>query len=262
MDARSDESVRFDDPPVQQVILSIYCEAMIELSVVDVLALFSRWSEDYPHLSQELPADIWDNSGRNAIQQAISEGTHWPLPLLTIIDADGAKSIRVQEDRFELVWRSQPGESYLPYVGYTRLRQELLSRFSDFSSFLAGGPEITVKPRRVDATYNNYLDAAPSDVMVGMLTNWQVDSASPNLPNKYSNLHLHDTLTDDKGQVQVIVYVDPGPDGSGTDWTIDVQCRLEESGDPIARLDDAHKHVIETFLTLSGPELRQKWGEK
>ena len=255
----SESQLRFSSPPVQQVVLGVYFRPAVELATVHLMPILNEWVRDYPRLDESAPVPGW--RPRTESERKLSEGRRYVTPLFVLATADGQRSLQIQQDRLVLTWRFEAEGSPKKYDGYTSLRKELDLRVRQLqvSTQEVAGVEIT--PERTDATYQNLVDLPVPDFCVGVLTSWSENGNAAGLGTEYSGMRLAG-FPDDDEFTETLVSIEDGPDGEGTDFTIDVERTLKDDEGYLAALDGAHATVIQTFIRLSSPSLRESWGEQ
>lgn len=255
--------LRFENPPVQQVTLSIFFAPLFEMPSVVLLSILSKWHADYSSVEEVAPDSLWRRPSESESEtlRGDARATYWPPPMYVMSQDDGQKSIRVQHDRFEQVWRFTPQVEGSRYIGYEALRTELIERFDEFSEAVEEAIGKRPVPERLDATYQNLVDLPTRAFCIGVLSGWRCDELAVGYDSEYSGMRL--TNLSDTGDVDTdtLVAIDPGPDGNGTDFLIDVQCMKTGESEYIDRLDLAHATVLQIFERLTSEDLRRGWGQ-
>ncbi|MGW5740776.1 TIGR04255 family protein [Amycolatopsis sp. NPDC003861] len=261
-DPREDRgAIEFERPPVQQVTLSLFFEPRFDLLTSDIFSARQRWVDRYPKLDEFPTTSAWRNFGEDGYVVAVG-AAHVILPSYVMSSVNGDRAIRVQQDRFELVWRFADPDVGSRYVGYESLKQELLDRFDEFCQEVAVAADNPIEVLRMDATYENLVDINVRDFCVGMLTGWKVASPVDLPASKYSGMRFSDVEDAGDEQSHNFVAVDPGPDGIGTNFIVDVQCDRVEGSSLGDRLDVAHTAALELFFRLTSDSMRAEWGQR
>ncbi len=258
MDATSghDGELRFESPPIQQVVLSVFFKPLVTLKVSQLIPIISRWLDHYPQLSELSRLPSW----RSLTPEEANEARGQPrTPLFVLQNVGDHRSLQFQQDRLEIVWRFEAEGSRNEYVGYVALKREIEQRFSEFVESMKRSANLDVVPERSDATYQNLVDMSVRDFCVGVLTSWESSKASPENQTFYSGMRFSRFLQEDG---DTLVSIDPGPDGEGTDFTIDVQRPVRESVSYSTALDEAHQAVLRIFTRLLSADLLESWGRQ
>jgi len=253
--------LRLESPPVQQVVLSIFLKPLLALRTSQLIPIIGKWEKSYPQLDELPHQQSWRPLTSDEVGELGSLGRPSPTPLFIMRSADQQRSLQIQRDRFELVWRFEATGSQNEYVGYRSLREEIEQRFSEFSDAVRETAKLEVIPERADATYQNLIDMPVRDFCVGVLSSWESSNASLSVASAYSGMRLGGLEGEPEGGYSVI-RIDPGPDGQGTDLTIDVQCPVSPDRSYLVSLDEAHRLVVSLFTGLVGAELLESWGPK
>lgn len=254
----AERGLHFDSPPVQQVTLGIYFRPLLDLRNLQFVPILQKWRASYTQI-EELPrVPLWRPLSAAEVGKQGGRRTNPPLYILQT--ADGQRSIDVQNDRLLLTWRFEAEGSPKEYIGYSALKDELVTRFAEFESTLRDAG-LSADPERTDATYQNLVDMDVRDFCVGVLTGWELTSSSYNVASSYSGMRFGD-LAGDSDQTETLIAIENGPDGEGTDFTIDVERQLLEGETFVDGLDDAHDSVLRNFELICSAELMNSWGRR
>lgn len=257
--AEPESELKFESPPVQQVILGIYFQPLLLIGALQLLPILNQWREDYPMIEELRSTPPWrpltdaerqESSGRLAV-----------APLFVLVSPNNQRTIHLQYDRIILTWRFEAEGSSKEYVGYQALRAELARRTEELISELSEKANVEVKPERIDITYQNLIDMTSRDFCVGVLTAWSSTKAAIGVPSGYSGMRF-EGFEDDEEHVDTLVAIEDGPDGEGTDLTIDVDCDVAAKDSYIDALDEAHDVVVRLFERFSSAELMASWGRR
>jgi uncharacterized protein (TIGR04255 family) len=251
--------LKFESPPVQQVRLAVYFEPVMTVGSFHLMPILSQWKEDYPQLDESPHIHNW--RPRTEPEAEEGEGRRYVTPNFILQTADGQRSLQVQQDRLVLLWRFEAEGSPKEYVGYASLRAELEKRIAQLSHSVKEVAGVDLIPERVDTTYQNLVDVAARDFCVGILTSWSTSRASFETSTAYSGMRLAG-FADDDDDVETLVAIDTGPDGEGTDFTIDVERTIKEGEDYLVALDDAHQVVLRIFVQLASADMMSSWGRR
>jgi hypothetical protein len=248
------ESLRFTQPPVRSVDLTLYFTPIADLKVTSLLAFLSKWSDRYELTSESFALPPADSS------QPMSDffsGDEFPCPWLTFFDAETGHQLGFQNDRFSLFWEFKDGKDY---EGFAQLKVELFDRFAAFSEGVgqvAGASPVVV---RAECEYfNNLEDVRPLDVGARALHGADPLPEMTVTPTTYA---FHATLPPvEDGGIRVEVDLNAATrDGQNVLWIDSVAIRTD--GEPTAEelLDSAHEQLLLGFLTTASPSQLEKWG--
>lgn len=257
-----DSELRFENPPVQQVVLSIFFRPLVALQTSHLIPIISQWSEHYPQLDELSTIGTWRPLEPEEANEIVNLGRRTRTPLFILQSADGQRSLQFQQDRLELVWRFEAEGSSNEYIGYIALRDEIEKRLSEFADSVRQVANLEVVPERSDATYQNLVDMPVRDFSVGVLTSWELSKASPDHQSLYSGIRLGAFLREGDDNSDTLVAIEPGPDGEGTDFTIEAQQIIRDGGSYMTALDEAHQIVLRIFTQLVSEDLLESWGRQ
>lgn len=258
--AGAKSELHFESPPVQQVTLGAYFKPIVTLGVLQFVPILEQWRTLYPQLNELPHVHSWRPF--TDAERAEAVGRPIVTPMFELQSGDGQRTINVQHDRLVLTWRFEAEGSDKEYAGYASLKEELEQRLSELAISLKdiAGFEVTLE--RADATYQNLVDMPARDFFVGMLTSWSSDKATFDVPSAYSGMRLAGLADRDDDDIATVVAIEDGPDGVGTDFTIDVERTVKEGEEYLDALDDAHQIVLDIFVQVSGGNLMETWGRR
>lgn len=160
MPASEPDSVTFERPPVNEVVLSVQLSG-VAIDEVGVLADY--WPSiraDFPQHQKQppLPPVVEDFSPPGVQGPSVGieffQGT--PPSRYWFSSADDTRLVQVQPDRFAYNWRQISGNE--SYPRYRELRPEFEARYGAFLDAVAGGVDAPV-PEWCEITYINHVEA-------------------------------------------------------------------------------------------------------
>jgi len=260
MTVGGDSELRFGSPPIQQVILGAYFKPIVTIGFMHFLPILEEWRRLYPNLHELPHVHSWRLF--TEAERAESVGRPIVTPMFALQSEDGQRTLEFQHDRLLLTWRFEAEGSDKEYVGFASLRDELQERLSELAASFKQVAGVEVALERADATYQNLVDMPARDFFIGVLSSWAVDKAAFAEPAVYSGMRLAGLGDRDDNDVITLVAMEDGPDGEGTDFTIDVERTIKDGEDYLDALDDAHQIVLDIFVRISGESLLRTWGRR
>lgn len=252
-------SVRFTQPPVREVSLTVLWDPLEGLLAADVGDLLSELRPDYPKISEKPAMPPWNNIKFPSIQ-VLADNEVLPYSWWMANETD-TMLVRFQFDRIVCSWRHTP--SGTAYPEYSKMRADLEHLVQVVGRWLLNKPtqdlDLSEHVQQVQVDYINQVDMAPIDLLRGIINGWQEPSAKP---SHHVALLLGATLlaeSDQPEQNETTVKVDS--DGSdGSILTLISAAQKAEHEDYMTSLDRAHEHCQRTFLSITSEQLQSKWG--
>jgi uncharacterized protein (TIGR04255 family) len=250
-------TIRFNDPPVRRVMLTIRFHADVSIQASHVAPLRVRWAEEFP-IAEELPP-FPPIDAYNEAPTFLSSEDAWPLPYTRYTTNNGDRSIAFQNDRFSVAWHFDPGAPRYP--GFAMLSGELERKFTELTEELSkAGIVLTVRGARCD--YSNKLDRiAPAEAAVGVLTDWAAQPSQRAAEAPAVHTHLHPCGAQEEHGCNATVSVQS--DDTGTLLRLSAERWIEEnSDDEIGGLREAHDELVKLFIDFTTSEQRERWGQE
>ncbi len=249
-------AVRFDRPPIKQVELSTYFVTDPPLQSVHVAPLHQVWHAQFPEAvehppyAQELPDD--DRNDQEF-------GSTWPLPYTSYRREQ--RSISFQSDRFEVRWGFDPG-ALGDYVGFEALRDDLRTKFHEFTETLAS-QSVSLVVKRVSCRYVNEVDLPAARLAAGVITGWLAEPEASVSEAAYVGVRLHTCAGPKNHDCSSWVHVDSGDSTDASTLTIIVSHDLSpENSDATVAISAAHDELIGLFLRYTSEEQHRGWGRR
>lgn len=252
-------SVRFTQPPVREVSLTVLWDPLEGLLAADVGDLLSQLRSSYPKVSERPAMPPWTDIKFPSIQ-VLADNEVLPYSWW-LADESNNRLVRFQFDRIICSWRHTP--SGAAYPEYSRMRADLeylLGVTNDWlSSKRPQAGDLAEQARQVQIDYIDQIDMAPIDLLRGIVTSWQ---ELPVLPSHRVSSLLGATLlvaADQPERDETTVKVES--DGSdGSLLTLISATDRDDNESYLTSLDRAHAHCHETFLSITSEHLQLKWG--
>jgi uncharacterized protein (TIGR04255 family) len=259
----------FDNPPLREVKLSLFFDAIRPLRTLHLAPLRAEWHDEYPKLSESAPLAPWQRPDPPGVLEFIASGSNWPVPFCWFTNLRGDRALQLQSDRFIVSWRFDPDSGRYP--GFVELRRELAERFDRFSKVVEAAVGQQPNVRQVEVEYSNLIaDVRPEGLALGVLTEWQARDVSFGRSIDYLGLRVHYHESVVPPGVAVLVGVDPAegldrPDEdeaaeSASTLTLEADCEVAETDEYLAQISRCHDVIIMLFLRLTTPEMHEKWG--
>ncbi|MEO6089148.1 MAG: TIGR04255 family protein [Umezawaea sp.] len=260
--------MRYTKPPVREVTLGIWFDALRTLNALDLHKLRSDWLEDFPAIEELAPFPSWD--APNGGYSFVDTQSKWPMPCCVFSSQFRDRQVLVQDDRFSLSWtfNSNAGS----YPGFEKLYEDLASRFEQFCAEItsAGNPSPIV--RRVTVEYSNHLIDLDSEFVANSVLQGKKINGKHSAGRDSVSLRKHYCATGDNGDIALLLMVQPdshfgdeeNPDEErdATRLTINTSAEVEKGQPPLERLRASHDAELNFFLSLFSDEMRASWGEQ
>lgn len=251
--------LRFKEPPVREVALTVFFDRITTLQTINLAKLRVAWLSAYPKVNEVPPRPPL--RGERSFAEFLGSNSFWPMPFTTFEDESGRHAIQLQADRFGIVWNfAKSGEGY---PGYVKLSDELMDRFGEFKEVIAQELEEDVRVTDVDLEYTNEVEGfSPEQLVLGILTNWQVDELSIERPS-LAGLRLHYCTDVGSDDTTLDITVNPLFESAASDacnLELRVTSSVSSQDEIVPRMNTAHDILIEKFLSVLNDEMRRRWG--
>jgi uncharacterized protein (TIGR04255 family) len=146
--------VRFDRPPVVEVLCGVMFGSLQRLQTAHVGMFWDLIRKDFPKVQEAppMPTVIERPAAVPPFQFEMSIGP--PLARTWFCTADGHRLVQLQRDRFVYNWRRDSAEDG-PYPSYDRVVVEFERSWSKFSQFVAREELGEIEPRQLELAYVN-----------------------------------------------------------------------------------------------------------
>lgn len=265
MTSRAAAKLRFTDPPVVSVSLTVFFEPLERLQASHLSSLREQWKDHYPNLAELPPLRPRNRGGNEAALVPIGS---WPCPYIMFSSEDDQSSIAIQSDRFIRSWSFRATETpVVTYPGFDTIREDLVRHFNQFKETVRTELDQKVTVTGSECDYLNLLDneMTPEQLMVGVTTKWNLVASAPiSSATTYGGVRLHLCAADALEGCSVTLQLDVDSDGP----MLDIQSAFDISADDatadldLGGLDLAHDKLIETFLEYTSVEMQSKWGRE
>jgi len=216
------ERVRFERPPVIEVVCGVLFGNLLKLRTAHVGAFWERVRAEFPEVVEAPPMlpVVEGSEGPSGIQVEFVPIP--PLPRTWLIAADDESLIQIQRDRFAFNWRRKSPDDG-PYPSYDHVIVEFEKRYAQFESFLSKENIGEVALRQFELTYSNSISVAEIPSGEEVLSDHIRDSSRARFLPKAESFEWRTSyaLPDTNGRLHVQAV-------SGRDLS---------SGEPLIRLD-------------------------
>jgi len=249
--------LRLKRPPVRQVRLSLVFRADPPIRSHHVAALIPKWRVLFDSVDESPPRVEAPDDPENCEDLVYFDGSQlWPIPYTQFRSAN--RTVAFQGDRFEVIWDATAEDGR--YVGFDKLRGDLLRDFGDFADTLSrDGIQLDV--RYVECYYVNRLPEISAEQLVtGILTNWTATASSTVVKSDYVGMRLHPQF-DEVGRKHcaAVVMVDAMRDNeTQLSFLVKRDLLIPKTWDRSLR--EAHDHLIALFIQYTNDSLRESWG--
>jgi uncharacterized protein (TIGR04255 family) len=274
-DLRPRDLPDFEQPPLDEVALSVQFEPLPGLQVPQIGLLWSVFRKDFPRTEQHPPLEpVIERFGPPAgigIRFELSNTP--PQPRCWFLKQDGTELIQVQQDRFIQNWRRR--ETNDPYPRYEYVRDQFSQNMRAFCVFLEQEKIGAFVPVQCEITYTNVIEPGDAWERHGQLGN----VITP-LVLKYSDR----TLSEPESMQFAAQYQLPGNEGPmgrlyvlaqpvfrGGDNRALILLNLTVRGVPAGNriLEDVlnfmnfgREQIVRAFASITTPEMHKLWRRK
>lgn len=257
--------VRFANPPVRFVILTVFFEPLVDLKTTHIGSLFDIWKTAYPRVSETGPYEYFTLPG--AADESDEEGSKrdadsWPMPFIQFTDELSDVGLGFQADRFFLRWAF--GDDGSTYPGFIDLFAEMKLKYEQFQDRVLDVTGASPRPTAVECHYTNDLSTVPASAVEGteelMLAEFGPFGTA--LRNRDINSF----------SLQFSCAATRGNPGSEMRVTADRFGELVRAGltsnqivgdrDAFEALQDAHDELIDMFMLVTTESMRSVWGQQ
>ncbi|MFD9734273.1 TIGR04255 family protein [Umezawaea sp. NPDC059074] len=253
-------TVRFTQPPVREVSLTVLFEPVSGVLAAHVGDLLSRLRPRYPKVAERSAMPPWNELNVPGIK-IFSDGQTPPYCWWISNDSND-RLIRFQFDRLICSWRYTSGGN--PYPDYHALLlelEELIGESSDWLQTKLPGVLLADRIVRVQIDYINRIDLQPADLLHGLITEWSHERGNTSFSD--SSLVSAQWIVDDDSTAdqQTTMKVDPdGVDGSRLTLISTTDINVGEVyQDSFGRI---HDRLEKLFLSATSEDMQQKWGRR
>ncbi len=158
------QRVRFDRPPVVEVVCGVLFGALPKLRTAHVGLFWSLLRDDFPTVDEAPPlVPVIETQEASLLEGSILELAA-PLPRSWFRTNDGHELIQLQRDRFIYNWKRESPEDG-PYPSYDIVIVEFERRWGQFGAFVTQEDLGELVPRQFELIYVNIIpeDCIPPD---------------------------------------------------------------------------------------------------
>lgn len=256
--------VRFEHPPVQRVVQTIWFEPLKTLRTLDLAELRVAWSNEFPALEELAPLPGWM---ARVYDKIIGPEDRWPVPACIFLSSDRDRQILVQADRVSVSWNFNTDDK--PYPGFVELASALSRTLSDFISTVKKNSNPDPSIERATLEYINILkDVDVMDVAEAVILNRQIEPSRIIRDGDSIQLVKHYCPTEENRRVTTEVSVreasesDEHHEGAGTETELRIfgHASVPKESNYKDCLTDLHRVILDRFLLLAGDDIRKSWG--
>lgn len=150
--------VRFDEPPVTEVVVAVAFDSLQYLTVAHLGQLWTEeLREEFPQVEERSPYEppIESFDGPNKSQLSLTFSSQPPSPRLWFKSADDQDLLQIQNNWFACNWRKVGKDSQ--YSHWPSRRDAFVRWFSIFNQFLQSKGLGKIRPIQCEVTYINHI---------------------------------------------------------------------------------------------------------
>jgi uncharacterized protein (TIGR04255 family) len=266
--AAMSDKVRFEEPPVREVVLAILFEPMEAASVLDLAEFRLDLASTYPHAEELAPLPPWE--GVAELSMSLHPGqSKWPMPMCVLANATRELQVHAQSDRLGISWThglDAPG-----YPGFTHLFAELERAYASFLNSIHKSNNPLPIVKRVIVRYTNLVaGVSPDEMAKALLLGWPVPESGRAREKWTTSIRMNRPPSDDDDGVSLLVLVDPdSPEdedenkvGFADSSVVRIGGDLDINGqeEALPALERIHAVLLRRFLEFTSDEMARKWG--
>ncbi len=248
--------VRFKQPPVREVTLTVFFDALPTLQVSHLATLISAWQEEFPKTDELPPALPWRESARSAAA-LLAPGSKWPFPRLWLSNSGSDRSIQIDNDRVAFTWHFAEGGQYPSYLALRRQFGALYAQFDEAAERETGERP---QPRRAEAQYSNELRTDDARTVLLRLVGAQESTGEASGADYVSfRLHRCAAPSTEDCTVNVSVDMETGTGSPYASMALNTSKDVTPDLDVWDALDQAHDALIGEFMRATDDDMRKQW---
>jgi uncharacterized protein (TIGR04255 family) len=265
---------RFDDPPVNEVVITLQFEPLAQMTPVHLGAWWQGERRNrYPmcEVRPPLPPELEDFSAPEGPSFRVGFGQ--PAPAIWFRSKDRTEVIQVQQDRFSRNW-SRPDRTE-PYIGFERIVADFEEELASFRAFITDEGLGDLVPTQCEVRYIN-----PIELDEAWGRHGQLDRVIAPWSGNFSEGFLPEPEDLQFGSRFLIRGEDDAPIGrlivtlqsvrtAAEDkpvFLLQLQARGQPTGGGIVGelgfLELGHEWIVRGFATLTTPEMHEHWRRK
>lgn len=265
-------------PPLTEVFLSIQFEKIRSLQAPQIGLLWStKFRDKYPRTEQHPPIapsiEIFDKQGIANKEIKLDFITETQTPRCWFIKEDDSELIQVQQDRLLHNWRKTNLEK--DYPRYESIKDEFISDFNIFSTFISSENGTDIVPNQCEITYINHIKSGE-----GWLKHSELSKIYPSWnPNnsddfiweaeniRVASQYIFNTKD---GKPWGRLYIDIQPVYMAMDKTPVYTVTLTVRGKPlkpdiegiIEFIDHGREIIVRGFTSVTSKDMHKVWGRQ
>jgi uncharacterized protein (TIGR04255 family) len=244
--------VKFDRPPVVEVVCGVRFDAGGKMKVAHIGAFWATLKDAYPVAEEAIP---------------LVRGQFEPdmAPRTWLITGDGTELLQLQKDWFLLNWKkSDDGQVY---PSYQTVKTRFDERFGEFLRFLSN-ERIDISYKEFELTYVNHILKGNGLAQLGegaLFVDHSFSLEGRFLPSPvHFNWQTSYPLPKDYGRLNVTAQTGIVKSTREALVRLDLQAVGLPSDAPESRMDEwfglAHEWITRGFSDITVPELHEIWG--
>ena len=266
MAERSDDTPKFDAPPVIETALSVEFKPLVKWGIPHFGLFWQLIRRDFPEFSVQPPlASEIETFDKPKVATAQISFVTAPEVRCWFFDSSADRLIQVQQDRFVHNWRRTGGQ---PYPSYDKVKPRFESNWDVFCTFLGdeelGSPEVV----QCELSYVNHFESGRewqtmSD-LPEILSPWSGQFSEGFLPTPETiQLSVNFLLPDNRGRLRVGLQ----PVIRMADRKVILQLSMIARGAPASSdkasilewFDLGHEWIARGFADLTSAKMHRLW---
>ncbi len=264
----------FDAPPVTSVRLSVAFDRLPKVRAAHAGLL---WQELGGALRLPEIEDLYVEPTEDETFPAVRDRPPFDLALLdrprptrtALRSPDRTQAVELQDDELSFSWVQQPNAG--EYPRYAHVRAEFARVLEAWSRVVEQHTLGVLRPRQAEVAYVNHLPVKRGWLRVEDLTEvlrlqWMPTPAP--VPQQPEDVHLYQRYVlerdgDPYGRLYVSADTDRERHGTkalALSLTVRGRPRTSDMGGTLAFLDEGHKIIVKTFVSVTTETMHEQWG--
>lgn len=160
--------VKFEKPPVVEVVASVAFQVARPLKTVDFGEYWQSIKDEFPNVEEAPPVQLIVEGSGAGVQFNLEMAEMPPLRRVWFASSDGQRLIQLQEDRFLFNWKLVSSEN--KYPSFAVIFPEFRKRFEELKKYLKSTGREDLNILQLELTYVNLIPTDESSkISMGMV---------------------------------------------------------------------------------------------
>ena len=274
MNTKQNDLPDFDEPPLDEVALSVQFNPLPRLQAPHIGLLWSNYKDQFPIIEQHPSIDpVFERFGPPegpSVKFEISATP--PIPRSWFLKKDGTELIQVQQDRFIHNWRKVNTSDLYPR--YEHVRGEFEKELEIFCSFVNTENLGEFSPNQCEVTYTNVITTEndirhglAGDVFTPISLNYSDNCLGEPENIRFATQYIfNDSSGDPIGRLHISIKPAFKVSDNRPMFILNMTARGEPKGkeakDILSFFDLGREWIVRGFTSITSPEMHKFWRRK